>query len=175
MTEKEKYCKAQEKWIKDNHIKPGSKVFVMRKAKYGEKGWNATWNSKYMDELVGKIMKVFLFVDLDSYGLRLLTKDQKHQWSLPYFVLKPINPLKKLPKSDQKIEMNRYCDCLKARMSILKPIKTSNMKTKKTAPKEVRSRRIEFTLKGKKLEFAEKKAKSMKITINELAKSLVSY
>lgn len=48
------YAERQEKWIKENNIKKGDKVRVVRQAYDNEDGWDNFW-AEDMDEAVGKV------------------------------------------------------------------------------------------------------------------------
>ncbi len=71
------YQKQQKKWVKENKVKAGSKVKVLRAAIEGEEGWDNSWQSS-MNKSVGEILTIERICEdiemVEGYGY-------------PYFVL----------------------------------------------------------------------------------------
>lgn len=95
------YAERQCKWIKENDIKLGNKVRVIRETEDFEDGWSA-FGEDEKDELVGK---VFTIQEIDEHrGIGCLVCP-KYLRFFPYFILKKVTT-KYVPfdLSDQEIK-----------------------------------------------------------------------
>lgn len=83
---KKSYVYRQAEWAKENDIKIGDKVRVIRRAKHGEDGWLNVWPDK-ADGWVGKILKVKEIRDgnISCYNL-----EETDWFNFPYFVLEKV-------------------------------------------------------------------------------------
>ena len=82
------YKTKQNQWIKENNIKVGDKVKIVRSAMSYEYGWENVWIS-IMDKYIGKVFTI----EPESYtGNRgIMLGDAKHYF--PWFVLEPVNKI----------------------------------------------------------------------------------
>lgn len=85
---KEPYVEQAKKWIKENELKAGDYIKVLRKAEDHENGWGLFWIAE-MDNCVGKTLRVDT-IDSDEYGILL------GRYRFPYFVLEKVEE----PKSE---------------------------------------------------------------------------
>lgn len=80
------YAERQAAWVKENDVKIGDKVKVLRKAEDYEQGWNYDWADK-MDALIGEIVEITgEYIDAEDTNGFLVTGD----WYMPYFVLEKV-------------------------------------------------------------------------------------
>lgn len=79
--EKKPYKERQAEWVKENNLKVGDKVRILRTAEDMEDGWGTVW-SIFMNETIGEIGTV---IDISTYnGIRV------GSWNYPYFVLEKV-------------------------------------------------------------------------------------
>ena len=79
------YEERQAEWIKENDIKVGDKVRIVRKARDNEGGWDNNW-APSMSDAVGKVGCVI--EDPRASGIRVETDDCS--FAYPYFVLEKV-------------------------------------------------------------------------------------
>lgn len=80
------YEKRQAKWIKENNIKIGDHVRLIRAASSGEDGWPNEWPDK-ATRWVGKMLEVQGF---NEGNIRCLNLEEKDWFGFPYFVLEKV-------------------------------------------------------------------------------------
>ena len=81
------YEERQAEWIKENDIKVGDKVRIVRKARANEGGWDNNWVPS-MSDTVGEVGRVI--DDSSAVGIRVETDDCS--FAYPYFVLEKVEP-----------------------------------------------------------------------------------
>lgn len=79
------YEERQAEWIKENDIKTGDKVRIVRKARDNEGGWDNNW-APSMSDAVGEVGCVI--EDPSASGIRVETDDCS--FAYPYFVLEKV-------------------------------------------------------------------------------------
>lgn len=85
---KESYEERAKKWIRDNDLKVGDYVKVIRRAKDYEDGWDSCW-TKGMDDFVGKVIPVLTIGEARGVLISL----RCCEWigcDFPYFVLEKV-------------------------------------------------------------------------------------
>ena len=83
-TEKKSYEERQAKWVKDNNVKVGDRVRILRKAEDHEDGWGDVWT-------VGCSVGCGEIVDINNkYGIRVCMDDTPWTSWYPYFVLEKV-------------------------------------------------------------------------------------
>ena len=80
--EKKSYKERQAEWIKENNLKPGDKVRILRKTEDYENGWQNGWTHS-MEGSIGEICTVI--EDCGCDGIEV--KSSQGTWGYPYFVL----------------------------------------------------------------------------------------
>jgi len=83
----------------DVRYKPGDKVKILRKAKYGERGWKMEWIPK-MDLYIGLVQEVKK--DLADIGVEL------EHFTFPHFVLEKVDKSKDISNKDE--EICKFCE-----------------------------------------------------------------
>lgn len=80
------YEERQAEWIKENNIKIGDNVRLIRAASSGEDGWPNGWPDK-ATRWVGKMLEVQGF---NEGNIRCLNLEEKDWFGFPYFVLEKV-------------------------------------------------------------------------------------
>ena len=80
------YEKRQAEWVKENNIKIGDHVRLIRAASSGEYGWPNGWPDK-ATRWVGKMLEVQGF---NEGNIRCLNLEEKDWFGFPYFVLEKV-------------------------------------------------------------------------------------
>lgn len=80
------YEERQAEWIKENNIKIGDHVRLIRAASSGEDGWPNGWPGK-ATRWVGKMLEVHGF---NEGNIRCLNLEEKDWFGFPYFVLEKV-------------------------------------------------------------------------------------
>lgn len=79
------YEEKQEKWLKMNDIREGSRVYVYRKPENYEDGWAYMWIDSLMDDMVGKVAYI-----MEVTPCYLKVKVDGHSSYMPYTALLPV-------------------------------------------------------------------------------------
>lgn len=86
----ESYEERAKKWIKENGLKKGDYVKVIRKAKDYEDGWDGRW-TKERDDFIGKVIPVSDIGESTGVILSYCCCDWAG-YDFPYFVLEKVEP-----------------------------------------------------------------------------------
>ena len=86
----EPYAERAKKWIKENGLKKGDYVKVVRKAKDYEDGWDGRW-TKERDDFIGKVIPVSDIGESTGVILSYCCCDWAG-YDFPYFVLEKVEP-----------------------------------------------------------------------------------
>lgn len=86
----ESYEERAKKWIKENGLKKGDYVKVVRKAKDYEDGWDGRW-TKERDDFIGKVIPVSDIGESTGVILSYCCCDWAG-YDFPYFVLEKVEP-----------------------------------------------------------------------------------
>lgn len=86
----EPYEERAKKWIKENGLKKGDYVKVVRKAKDHEDGWDGCW-TKERDDFIGKVIPVSDIGESTGVILSYCCCDWAG-YDFPYFVLEKVEP-----------------------------------------------------------------------------------
>ena len=86
----EPYEERAKKWIKENGLKKGDYVKVIRKAKDYEDGWDSRW-TKERDDFIGKVIPVSDIGESTGVILSYCCCDWAG-YDFPYFVLEKVEP-----------------------------------------------------------------------------------
>ena len=86
----EPYEERAKKWIKENGLKKGDYVKVVRKAKDYEDGWDGRW-TKERDDFIGKVIPVSDIGESTGVILSYCCCDWAG-YDFPYFVLEKVEP-----------------------------------------------------------------------------------
>lgn len=86
----EPYAERAKKWIKENGLKKGDYVKVVRKAKDYEDGWDGRW-TKDRDDFIGKVILVSNIVESTGVIISYCCCDWAG-YDFPYFVLEKVEP-----------------------------------------------------------------------------------
>ena len=86
----EPYAERAKKWIKENGLKKGDYVKVIRKAKDYEDGWDGRW-TKERDDFIGKVIPVSDIGESTGVILSYCCCDWAG-YDFPYFVLEKVEP-----------------------------------------------------------------------------------
>lgn len=86
----EPYEERAKKWIKENGLKKGDYVKVVRKAKDYEDGWDSRW-TKERDDFIGKVIPVSDIGESTGVILSYCCCDWAG-YDFPYFVLEKVEP-----------------------------------------------------------------------------------
>ena len=86
----EPYAERAKKWIKENGLKKGDYVKVIRKAKDYEDGWDSRW-TKERDDFIGKVIPVSDIGESTGVILSYCCCDWAG-YDFPYFVLEKVEP-----------------------------------------------------------------------------------
>jgi predicted RNA-binding Zn-ribbon protein involved in translation (DUF1610 family) len=90
------YINLQSEWIRNNNLKIGSKVKVVKTAASFEYGWGNDWVLR-MDRFVGKVYPIYHFSG--SAGITLDDDEENLSFDFPYFVLEPVDSVQVEVKS----------------------------------------------------------------------------
>lgn len=103
----EPYEERAKKWIKENGLKKGDYVKVVRKAKDYEDGWDGRW-TKERDDFIGKVIPVSDIGESTGVILSYCICDWAG-YDFPYFVLEKVEPEPKyVPFKDSKEFIRAY-------------------------------------------------------------------
>ena len=98
----EPYAERAKKWIKENDLKKGDYVKVVRKAKDYEDGWDGRW-TKERDDFIGKVIPVSDIGESTGVILSYCCCDWAG-YDFPYFVLEKVEPEPKYVPFESKEE-----------------------------------------------------------------------
>src|SRR5579884_3666880 len=93
--------RTERKTCMKNTLKVGDEVYVTRKAKSYENGWNNVWVPSAMNCYVGKIGRVKAIYE--DIGIELDFGDGMPEYLFPSFVLKKISPIQEARDIAKKI------------------------------------------------------------------------
>lgn len=99
------YLERQKDWVKENNLKEGDKVKVLRSCENGKDGWNNSW-VKEMDCFIGKEFKVDYIYEDEDFGISLENEVFYEQYDFPYFVLEKVKEVK--PDSRERMIGKEY-------------------------------------------------------------------
>ena len=112
----EPYEERAKKWIKENGLKKGDYVKVVRKAKDYEDGWDGRW-TKERDDFIGKVILVSDIGESTGVILSYCCCDWAG-YDFPYFVLEKVEPeLKYVPFESPQEFISAYNKASKEVMS----------------------------------------------------------
>ena len=80
------YEERQAEWVKENDVKIGDHVQLIRAASSGEDGWHNVWPDM-ANEWVGKILKV---MEISGMGIACYNPEAGDWFGFPYFVLEKV-------------------------------------------------------------------------------------
>lgn len=99
------YEDRQAEWVKENNIKVGDWVKIVRKFSRGEDGFGYCFIDKKMEILIGKICKIN---SIDIHGIYVYDEDESDCYLWPYFCLEKVEePEKKYVPFDLSKEEDR--------------------------------------------------------------------
>ena len=76
------YEEKQEQWIKENNIKIGDRVKIIKKSFNGDNGWNNNW----IDEMDSYISKISIISGINDNNIFIIFDDNRG-FSFPYHLL----------------------------------------------------------------------------------------